>query len=727
MNARRAVLIAASLTLPMRASAQALRGVVVEGGDRPVAGVVLLLMDGESGVAARALSNERGEFRLAAPGAGLYRVRTMRIGFRPVLSEKIQLDAGADVAQRIVVAGVLFSLDTVRVVSHNACRAVVDSGAATFAVWEQARTALTATQLTGNARAMAMTTLSYERALDPVNRRVRKQSMVFRTKNVTQPWMSLPPETLRRIGYVVVEPDGSTTFRAPDLEMLLSNVFLEDHCFKLTSGEGRIGIAFEPTNERRRVPEIRGTLWLDRASSQLRSLELRYVNVEPEQERIAGADMEFVRMSNGAWAISRWSIRMPVMEQRLRPGTFGGAALFVREVRVEGGEVVLARLGRDTLWMQPLRTLSGSVVDSGAGVPIAGARVSLDGTALLDTTDERGTFQIAGVLSGEYALQVRTPSLDSASAVHQTTLTFADAAVSHEIRVPSAQQVAASTCPARSEYHGIVIGSLRMRGDTPIPRDTKVRAEWDSFLLRGEASSPFVVRSPRGIDTRADASGVFRLCGVPIFTALVLSVESDSAEAELFPLTIPQNGRFARADLTLDRPAAGVATRTGVSMADSSKQPIAGAELPGFEEHRRTGLGHFFTREQIKPMESMRLSSILGVVPGMGIVRGPANGAFVSSTRAPAHGCKETDVSCLREHNISRPAAGGPLACYSQVYRDSTLMNPGRPTEAFDVNSIPPSTIEALEYYSSSLQTPRKYNNSNASCGVLVIWTRRAR
>lgn len=61
------------------------------------------------------------------------------------------------------------------------------------------------------------------------------------------------------------------------------------------------------------------------------------------------------------------------------------------------------------------------------------------------------------------------------------------------------------------------------------------------------------------------------------------------------------------------------------------------------------------------------------------------------------------------------------------MYLDNFLMNPGRPTEPFDVNSIPPNTIEALEYYSSNLQTPHKYNNANADCGVLVIWTRRVR
>src|SRR5205085_724732 len=103
-------------------------------------------------VAARVLSNERGEFRLTAARAGTYRVRTLRIGYRPQTSPPVALRVGDDVTQRLVFAGLPISLDTIRVVDRNACRSGSASAAATFAMWEQVRTALTATQLTGAAR-----------------------------------------------------------------------------------------------------------------------------------------------------------------------------------------------------------------------------------------------------------------------------------------------------------------------------------------------------------------------------------------------------------------------------------------------------------------------------------------------------------------------------------------------------------------------------------------------
>ncbi|MEO8334481.1 MAG: carboxypeptidase-like regulatory domain-containing protein [bacterium] len=79
--------VALALLVPVVSGAQAMHGVVVDRSDAPVAGVVVILLDNASLGVARALSNDRGEFRLTAPKAGRYRVRTMRIGFLPVTSE----------------------------------------------------------------------------------------------------------------------------------------------------------------------------------------------------------------------------------------------------------------------------------------------------------------------------------------------------------------------------------------------------------------------------------------------------------------------------------------------------------------------------------------------------------------------------------------------------------------------------------------------------------------
>ena len=96
---------ALALAVPFAVQAQSVRGVVVDAGDRPVSGVVVLLVDSASNVAARALSAERGEFRVAATRAGTYRLRTLRIGFRPVVSAPMTIAAGEQVTRRLVLTG----------------------------------------------------------------------------------------------------------------------------------------------------------------------------------------------------------------------------------------------------------------------------------------------------------------------------------------------------------------------------------------------------------------------------------------------------------------------------------------------------------------------------------------------------------------------------------------------------------------------------------------------
>ena len=98
--------LAVPLLCPALAGAQSVRGVVVDQGDIPVPGVVVQLLDSASHSAARALSNDRGEFRLAAPAAGTYRVTTLRIGYSPLTTPAFTLGRTDDVSKRLVLSGV---------------------------------------------------------------------------------------------------------------------------------------------------------------------------------------------------------------------------------------------------------------------------------------------------------------------------------------------------------------------------------------------------------------------------------------------------------------------------------------------------------------------------------------------------------------------------------------------------------------------------------------------
>jgi hypothetical protein len=565
-----------------------------------VPGVVVRLLDSTSVIAARALTNDRGEFRLIAGRPGTYHLSTLRIGFRPVLSAPIVLRAGEEVTQRIELTGVAFALDTVRVDSRSACRLARDSAAATFAVWEQVRSALTATQVTASARAIVVTMVTYERSLDPGGRQTLQQRAVARTDSVAQPWRSLAPDSLRRVGYVGAAEGDSTIYRAPGLDMLESGAFVEDHCFRLTSSrdKSRLGITFEPTPDRNQLSEIRGTLWLDRASSELRSLEFRYLNVDPVQEDAgAGGTMDFARLKSGAWVISRWSIRMPVLEQRFVRGQAGRARVpetFIAGIRVEGGELALARAGSDTLWAHAPITLLGTVTDSVTGTAVPVARVSLQETAFAALTDAAGRFSIGGLMPGAYTLEIHTASLDSMNAVNRLAMVLVDSGVLVQLRVPNAQAIAAAFCGTATKrmtasgLPGIIVGSVEILGDTVAPPALKVVAEWNEAEGKG-----------RRLEVPTDATGGYRLCGVPVGAAITLRATADSGSGDVVNVRIEPGGRFARAPLALDRNAGPVTDFMGF-VSDSARRPITGVEvlLPGLTKSVLTGeRGAFLLRD----------------------------------------------------------------------------------------------------------------------------------
>jgi hypothetical protein len=803
----------AGLLFPLAAGAQTLGGVAVDVGNHPVSGAVVMLLDSTSHVAARGLTNERGEFRLTAAHPGTYRVRTLRIGFRPTLSEPHILATGNEVDTRVVLAGIPILLDTVHATSRNVCRAFTDSGAATYAVWEQVRAALTAADLTARTRSVLATTVSYEQTLDEASGRVATQSSHVSTGYTTRPWRELPPDSLRRSGYVVAQPDNVDAYYAPGLDMLLSDGFVEDHCFRLTTdhaASGFVGIAFEPTPDRKRVAEVRGTVWVDRVSAELRRLEFRYVNVPPERQH-AGGEIEFTRLADGKWLISRWNIRMPVLEQDVR-GSTGGfrSETRVTAIQIAGGELALALHGTDTLWTRPPLTVAGSVRDSVSGAPVARAHVALEGTNIESVSDANGRFTMHGALPGEYTAVVHTPSLDSVNTAHTVPVTIIDGRAPIDFRVPSAQQFVAAVCgptASRASTLGVVVGNARHRNDSATHgalRGLRVVAEWN-VDTSGAGSL-------HQLEARGATDGSFRVCGVPLNVTVALRATAEGTETPHSRLVrLSSAVRVARADLLLERTqdlAARGATFIGVVVADSTHAPVAGADvslpelgksaltdssgtfriagipagehrvsirrmgygaadtrlaftgyetverrvvlgravilepvavtaratertMPGFEDNRRVGLGHFLTRAELEKYTGMKLVTALEQLSDLATLRGPGGELWVTSRRAPPAVCPPKDSRCLESHGIYVPdpkelARGAQIACYAHVYLDGTLMNGvAEPTEPFDLSTVVPESVEAIEYYAGPSQTPLKYSRMGSNCGVLVIWTRR--
>ena len=571
----------ALLAAPPELGAQAVRGVVMDAAGAPLSGVLTQLIDTASRVVAQVLSGDRGSYRLRAPAPGAYVVRSLRIGFRPTASIPLPLTTDAEVTFDVTLASIALRLDTVRVSGRASCQITRDSALLSFRALEQARAALIATSLSDASTTWQLTRVLFERMYDSSFARPTHQRSEWWSGTVTEPWKSVPSDDLHRYGYIVGAAD-SIVYRAPGLDALSGGEFLNDHCFRLVgSGDSSaIGIAFEPTPERRRVAEISGTIWLDRATAELRRLEFRFVNAPlVQQERNARGELRFASIPGGGWVIPGWRISMPVLELRQRThisvrgrsrGTQEVAAVGYREV---GGELMTVTIETDTLWRHAPVRLGGRVADS-SDRAIQGVRVGVSEQRRESIADAKGRFVLDGVEPGEVTLEFRTAALDSLATVVRLGLTAFENTDDLDVKLPTPAAVARAMCGssfaggAEGAGRGIALVTLSAVDDRANLAHAKATIEW----LSPDGT-------PHWLDARPDRDGTVHFCGVPLGQRLILSASADSADAESAEVRIAGDQRVVRSQLSLDPAVPVGAIVSGVVVRDSGDVPIPGVEV----------------------------------------------------------------------------------------------------------------------------------------------------
>ena len=120
------------------------------------------------------------------------------------------------------------------------------------------------------------------------------------------------------------------------------------------------------------------------------------------------------------------------------------------------------------------------------------------------------------------------------------------------------------------------------------------------------------------------------------------------------------------------------------------------SRMLGFYERRNAGFGHFFTRSEIEDINPSHLTDLFRRIPGMQ----------------------------LASTNVIQNAVRmrGARDCPPLLWLD------GAPAAAaeYDLDTIDPLSIEAMEIYSGPSETPMQFKPPMdvQACGVIVIWTR---
>jgi len=529
-------------------AAQAVRGQLVDKmNGSGLAGAFVVLVDQRGQEVARVLTGDAGTFLLRAPGPGTYRLQSRRIGFRVAASPPLTLADGQVLTYRLEVEAIPLELPPVVVSGRPQCGTRGAAGTVVAQLWEDTREALAAVQWTQGQRWYNYTIDLYDRHLDPASGRVLSERTSTRTSASETPFRSIPAESLAAAGYVVGDDRNGRMFYGPDPDVLLSQAFLATHCFSARQGtgadSGRVGLAFEPA-PRRRLPDVRGVLWVSRRTGELRRLEFTYVNLAPSlQEGTSGGDEAFLRLRNGAWVILRWTIRMPEVGEVVDPSGRISPHFTLNGYHEVGGQVREIGSPHGALvYSGGQAILDGVVLDSTrSGRPLPGAVVGLAGTAYATRADAAGRFQLTAPIAGTYDVVFAHPRLDSLGGLappRSVTLQPGDR-TSVTLAVPPESTLVRALCPQglgddELVIVGIVTGG---RAETAVP-GAAVRATWQ--IIGG--TNGLLTRQPWTASVTADSTGHYVLCGVPATTSLTLQADSGQKKSRAAALRFGAGG-----------------------------------------------------------------------------------------------------------------------------------------------------------------------------------------
>lgn len=305
-----------AMALPEQARAQGVQVRVVDSTTvTPLGGALIALLDPAGAVAAEGITSENG-YRTFFVTPGQYRVRVRRVGYRPFLSGPLELSRSRVLTVPVKSQAVV--LATIVISSGTSCRSLRSPATHELGtVWGEATKALESSKLTVADLVGVGRAWTYESTRRVSSARAQSDTVHF-TVTSQRPFAALDPESLARGGYVIGDAQSGWDYFGPDETVLLAPSFARTHCFRLVrdrSEPGLIGIAFEPVRGRR-TADIAGVAWLDERTSELRRIVFRYVNAGLISRHGGGGATHFIRLRSGAWIITSWHLRAPILVAR---------------------------------------------------------------------------------------------------------------------------------------------------------------------------------------------------------------------------------------------------------------------------------------------------------------------------------------------------------------------------------------------------------------------------
>lgn len=551
--------------------------VIQEESGLPVPGAFLTFLREDGTVIRSALTSPEGRFLFRSEVAGEVTIRAEMIGREAVEESGVTLREGSTTTVHIRLPINAIPLTGIQVRGEERCRLRPDEASEIFLVWEEARKALRAQEWTERTELYRYQIVSYDRNLDPDSHRVLSEDRRVKSSITQSPFQSLPPEQLLREGFIHPLDGGGYEYFAPDATVLLSDLFLDTHCFRLQASPDdprKIGLSFEPVQVTDR-PEIAGTFWLDRETASLQFLEFRYTWAPQTEARgVAGGRVEFQGMPNGAWIVKRWWLRMPRMGRLPVISRTDWSGVRLAGIKESGAEITRAELVDQGRFSEVEPGAVGGVVwDSVRSVPLPDAQVYLSGTEFSTQTDSLGRFLLEGLPEGFFTAAFEHPRLDSlgvpANGIGVEVLAGSLTEVS--LGAPSWPTVLAFACGEGAERRSFVVtGEVRdLKNGDPIP-GADVRLEWEGAQDR--IGGVYRTRE-HWFTTQTNEAGRYRACGIPLDEVIEVQASFSGRDSKIVRLRAPE-ADFEAVNLELD-----LGPGTASDHPESGGEQVSGASV----------------------------------------------------------------------------------------------------------------------------------------------------
>lgn len=204
-----------------------------------------------------------------------------------------------------------------------------------------------------------------------------------------------------------------------------------------------------------------------------------------------------------------------------------------------------------------------------------------------------------------------------------------------------------------------------------------------------EGAQVLLIGTTMTVSARSDARGIFRLNGLPSGTHTV-EVRLLSYQPKHYVVNLAPH-REAHLVAKLDTRAQ---VLDPVTVTAKETTPV-----PGFDDRAAHATGVFMNAKQIEQSGVIATSDLFRRMPGIQVVY--VNGQYVVVTN------RNGNTTCQEV----------------EWYVDgSRYQSQGEDMDAI----IKPNEIEAIEVYSSAIDTPVQFQGPQSQCGTVVVWTKRA-